>query len=78
MCPRPDRSESRSVKYEEVWLNAYEGVAGARAGIGAYLRFYNSDWPHQDLDYRSPAQAFDEGTRSTSLRSASPPELVPA
>ncbi len=32
----------RSVKYEEVYLKAYESVAEARAGIGTYLEFYNS------------------------------------
>ena len=37
----------RSVKYEEVYLKAYESVAEARAGIGAYLRFYNSERPHR-------------------------------
>ena len=51
----------RSVKYEEVYLKAYESVAEARAGIGAYLRFYNSERPHQTLDYRTPAQVFEEG-----------------
>ena len=51
----------RSVKYEEVYLKAYESVAGARAGIGAYLSFYNNERPHQALDYRTPAQVFEEG-----------------
>ena len=51
----------RSVKYEEVYLKAYESVAQARAGIGAYLRFYNNERPHQALDYRTPAQVFEEG-----------------
>ena len=51
----------RSVKYEEVYLKAYESVAEARAGIGAYLRFYDSERPHQTLDYRTPAQVFEEG-----------------
>ncbi len=37
----------RSVKYEEVYLKAYESVAEARAGIGAYLRFYNGERPHR-------------------------------
>ena len=48
-------------KYEEVYLKAYESVAGARAGIGAYLSFYNNERPHQALDYRTPAQVFEEG-----------------
>jgi hypothetical protein len=40
----------RSVKYEEVYLRAYESVAQARASIGSYLRFYNSRRPHSSLD----------------------------
>ena len=35
----------RSVRYEEAYPKAYESVAEARAGIGAYLRFYNSEGP---------------------------------
>lgn len=37
----------RSVKYEEVYLKAYESVAEARVGIGTYLEFYNSARRHQ-------------------------------
>jgi len=33
----------RSLKYEEVYLHAYDTVAEARAGIGRYLAFYNDD-----------------------------------
>ena len=51
----------KSVKYEEVYLKAYDSVAGARAGIGAYLRFYNNERPHQALEYRTPAQVFEKG-----------------
>ena len=69
----------RSVKYEEVYLKAYESVAEARAGIGAYLRFYNSDRPHQTLDYRTPAQVFEEGRNQVHQPEVSlTPELVPA
>jgi putative transposase len=31
----------RSVKYEEVYLRAYDSVAEARASLGRYLDFYN-------------------------------------
>ena len=69
----------RSVKYEEVYLKAYESVAEARAGIGAYLRFYNSERPHQTLDYRTPAQVFEEGRNQVHQSEVSlTPELVPA
>jgi putative transposase len=50
----------RSVKYEEVYLHAYDSVAEARAGIGRYLAFYNDQRPHQALGYQTPA-AFHRG-----------------
>ena len=50
----------RSVKYEEVYLHAYDSVAEARAGIGRYLAFYNEQRPHQALGYQTPA-AFHRG-----------------
>ena len=69
----------RSVKYEEVYLKVYESVAEARAGIGAYLNFYNTERPHQALDYRTPAQVFEEGWDQAHQPQVSvTPELVPA
>jgi len=46
----------RSVKYEEVYLKAYEDGKDARVGIGNYFRFYNTERPHQALGYRTPAE----------------------
>jgi putative transposase len=48
----------RSVKYEEVYLRAYESVAEARASIGRYLDFYNRKRPHSSLGARTPDQAY--------------------
>ena len=48
----------RSVKYEEVYLRAYDSVAEARASIGRYLGFYNGKRPHSSLDARTPDQAY--------------------
>ena len=42
----------RSVKYEEVYLRAYDSVSEARASIGRYLDFYNARRPHSSLDAR--------------------------
>ena len=39
----------RSLKYEEVYLNAYASVAEAKAGIGSWLDFYNEERQHQSL-----------------------------
>ena len=48
----------RSVKYEEVYLRAYDSVAEARASIGRYLDFYNRKRPHSSLDARTPDRAY--------------------
>jgi len=48
----------RTVKYEEVYLKAYQDGRDARVGIGEYFRFYNTTRPHQSLDYRTPAEVF--------------------
>jgi putative transposase len=48
----------RSVKYEEVYLRAYDTVSEARASIGRYLNFYNGRRPHSSLDGTTPDQAY--------------------
>ena len=48
----------RSVKYEEVYLRAYDSVSDARASLGRYLDFYNSRRPHSSLGARTPEQAY--------------------
>ena len=48
----------RSVKYEEVYLKAYDSVSEARQSIGCYLDFYNSRRPHSSLDGMTPDQAY--------------------
>ena len=61
----------RSLKYEEVYLRAYTGGKEARAGIGKYFDFYNSERPHQALSYRTPAEVFRNGKEA-----ANPVDLV--
>src|ERR1700684_3719361 len=48
----------RSVKYEEVYLRAYDRVAEARASLVRYLAFYNGRRPHSSLDGMTPDQAY--------------------
>jgi putative transposase len=48
----------RSVKYEEVYLRAYDSVAEARASPDRYLEFYNRRRPHSSLGARTPEQAY--------------------
>jgi putative transposase len=48
----------RSVKYEEVYLKAYDSVSEARASIGRYLDFYNGRRPYSSLDGMTPNRAY--------------------
>ena len=48
----------RTVKYEEVYLRAYDSVSEARASISRYLAFYNRGRPHSSLDARTPDEAY--------------------
>jgi len=48
----------KSIKYEEVYLHAYETVSAAKAGIGRYLAFYNARRPHSALDAMTPDEFY--------------------
>ena len=48
----------RSVKYECVYLKAYDGVSAARAGIGHYLDWFNADRAHSRLNGATPEQVY--------------------
>ena len=58
----------RSIKYEEVYLKAYQNGTKARKGIGAYLDFYNGERPHQALGYLTPGQVFKEAHQAEGLQ----------
>jgi putative transposase len=49
----------RSLKYEEVYLKAYETVAEARQGMANYFRFYNRERRHQGLNRQTPDQVYE-------------------
>jgi putative transposase len=48
----------RTVKYEEVYIRAYDTLAEARAAIGRYLDFYNARRPHTQHGGRMPDQVW--------------------
>jgi putative transposase len=48
----------RTIKYEEVYLRAYDSVSEARASLGRYLAFYNAGRPHSGLDRQTPDEAY--------------------
>ena len=51
----------RSVKYERVYLKAYDSVAAARADIAQYLHWYNTQRPHSSVDRLTPEAAYFAG-----------------
>jgi putative transposase len=69
----------RTVKYEEVYLKAYQDGKDARIGLGNYFRFYNTERPHQALGYRTPAEVFTstpvEATSGGMVESLTPDPL---
>jgi len=69
----------RSVKYEEVYLKAYQDGREARIGLGNYFCFYNIERPHQALGYRTPAEVFTsipvEATSTGMVESLTPDPL---
>jgi putative transposase len=48
----------KSIKYEEVYLHAYETVSAAHQGLERYLTFYNQQRPHRALDGKTPDQVY--------------------
>jgi putative transposase len=57
----------RTVKYEEIYLRAYDTVTEASAGIGWYLDFYNARRTHQALGRLTPDEVYFQ---SNGLRKA--------
>ena len=55
----------RSLKYEEVYLKDYRGVAELVSGLTNWFRFYNHERPHQSLEYRTPAEVYQNAERGS-------------
>jgi putative transposase len=51
----------RSVKYERVYLKAYDSVSAARADVADYLAWYNTQRPHSSVDRLTPDEAYFAG-----------------
>ena len=48
----------RSVKYEEVYLHAYDSVNDAKQGLEKYFKLYNQERPHSSLDDKTPDEFY--------------------
>lgn len=51
----------RSVKYENIYIRAYESVPELARGLGEYFEFYNRKRLHQSLGYRTPEYVYRNG-----------------
>lgn len=49
----------RTIKYEEVYLKSYETVPDADNNIGEYIKFYNTERPHQSLGNKTPKEVYE-------------------
>ena len=57
----------RSLKYECVYLNAFETGSEMRAGIGRWLNYYNAERPHSAHGLLTPNEAYANKTEPTRL-----------
>jgi len=57
----------RSVKYERVYLKAYDSVSAARADIADYLHWYNAHRPHSSIERVTPDEAYFAGLPTLKL-----------
>ena len=57
----------RSVKYEEVYLHAYDSVPDAKAGLARYFTFYNQRRPHQTFSGTTPEQTYFDNLPKTQI-----------
>ena len=64
----------RSLKYECVYLQAFETGTQARAGIGSWIDYYNKSRPHSALAGRTPEEAYYERLTSSPGHA---PEMAP-
>lgn len=68
----------RSVKYEDVYLHAYETVSAVRAGLGRYFTFFNTRRPHDALRRRTPDAVYFASRPHPAVASPRGTVLIPA
>ena len=54
----------RSLKYEDVYLQNYNTIKEARAGIKKYINLYNQERLHSALDYKTPDECYFKGANN--------------
>jgi len=53
----------RSVKYENIYIKDYQRMPDASSGLEWYFTFYNSERPHQSLNYQTPQEVYFQRTK---------------
>lgn len=48
----------KSVKYEDIYLNAYTSMAEVKKGLGIYFQFYNEKRWHNNFDRKTPTMVY--------------------
>ena len=51
----------RNVKHEDIYLNKYSNIKELMIGLTKYFDFYNTERPHQSLEYKTPHQVYETG-----------------
>ena len=57
----------RSIKYECIYLNAFETGSEARAGIGKWITYYNAERPHSTHGILTPNEVYETTNATTRL-----------
>jgi putative transposase len=57
----------RNVKYEDVYLNGYATMGELMVGLSKYFVLYNTERPHQSLDYKTPDSVYTSGSGGGAL-----------
>ena len=52
----------RSIKYENIYLNAYETGMDLYEGVSSHIKFYNTQRPHQGIDYQIPEHIYQKAS----------------
>ncbi len=54
----------RTIKEEVVWLNEFETLEEAKRAMERFIKFYNEEYCHFSLKYKSPSEFFKEWERN--------------
>lgn len=66
----------RTVKYEDIYPKGYATITEVQMGLATYFRFYNTERPHQSLNYQTPASLYFAGLNITKSKRAATIETL--